>query len=466
MEDPRPISNSFFDTEPEVSQPSPAEGFPSSKQDYATSAGTEAYQNHYGHRPDSYPTQEQVVPHSQVIPNPVAVAPAAPVAPQWQDRAVYPVPQNIPQLPVGSGNSNEGNSSTGKSRTLLAFLAGGLIAAFAFGIAALIFNEDPIQVATTEAREISQVDDEDGEDLETTPLIEAGEVDPAVSVADALGPAVVQIEIFSGPQAGVGSGVVIDEDLILTNNHVIEGVDDVLIRDFTGRVLEGTVVGSDARIDVAVIEVQDSSLAVAQLATDDAATVGQSAIAIGSPFRLQQTVTQGIVSAVNRPIPSRVDGSFVPMIQTDAPINPGNSGGALADTQGRVIGINTSIQTDGNSASNAGVGFAIPIDTALDIAQRLAAGESIEPGFLGIEGSQPESGEAGVEVTSISGGSAASASSLEQGDIVRSVDGAPVTDITELAGLITVRTPGDTITLEVLRGTTLLEIDVTVGRRP
>ena len=132
----------------------------------------------------------------------------------------------------------------------------------------------------------------------------------------------------------------------------------------------------------------------------------------------------------------------------------------------RVIGINTSIQTDGNSASNAGVGFAIPIEIALDTAQRLADGESIEPGFLGIEGSQPESGAAGVEITAITGGSAASASSLEVGDIVQSVDGAPVTDITELAGLITVRTPGDIVELEVLRGTTLLGVDVTVGRRP
>ncbi len=462
MEESRPISSSFFNSEPDAS--GVPEEFPGVTQDVAAQASNDAYQNLFGHTRD--PIHEQTVPYSQqVIPNPVAVAPAAPRAPQWQPRDVYPLPQGIPQLPVGESVS-VGESSGGKSRTLLAFLAGGLIAAFAFGIAALIFNDNSVPVATTEAREISQVDESGNEDLDTTPLIESGEPDPAVAVADALGPAVVQIEIFAGPQAGVGSGVVIDEDLILTNNHVIEGVDDVLIRDFTGRVLEGTVVGSDARIDVAVIQVEDSGLAVAQLASDDSATVGQSAIAIGSPFRLQQTVTQGIVSAVNRPIPSRVDGSFVPMIQTDAPINPGNSGGALADTQGRVIGINTSIQTDGNSASNAGVGFAIPIDTALDIAQRLAAGESIEPGFLGIEGSQPASGEAGVEVTTITGGSAASASSLESGDIVRSVDGAPVTDITELAGLITVRTPGDTITLEVLRGTTLLEVDVTVGRRP
>ncbi len=464
MEDPKPISNSFFDSDPMSNLPFPGE----EKVGYvapSVEAEPNPYTNSFSHTPESYPVQSEQTYGQQVIPNPVVVTPAAPMAPQWQDRAVYPVPQNIPQLPQG-GTSSSDEGSGGKSRTLLAFLAGGLIAAFAFGIAALIFNEEPLQVATTEPREISQVDEEGTEPGETTPLIEAGELDPAVAVADALGPAVVQIEIFAGAQAGVGSGVVIDEDLILTNNHVIEGVDEVLIRDFTGRTIEGTVVGADARIDVAVIRVEDSGLAVAQLANTDSATVGQSAIAIGSPFRLQQTVTQGIVSAVNRPIPSRVDGSFVPMIQTDAPINPGNSGGALADTQGRVIGINTSIQTDGNSASNAGVGFAIPIETALDIAQRLAAGETIEPGFLGIEGSQPGSGEAGVEVTSITGGSAASASSLEVGDIVRSVDGAPVTDITELAGLITVRTPGDTIALEVLRGTTLLEVDVTVGRRP
>ena len=139
MENPDRHRDSFFDEESKISEPTPIE----------TRSYQEIQQSPYDTSATSYPAQNSVSMHQSLIPNPVAVAPAAPSAPQWQDRAVYPVPQNIPQLPQRSANDNNNdNSSDGKSRTLLAFLAGGLIAAFAFGIAALIFNEEPLQVAT------------------------------------------------------------------------------------------------------------------------------------------------------------------------------------------------------------------------------------------------------------------------------------------------------------------------------
>ena len=224
-----------------------------------------------------------------------------------------------------------------------------------------------------------------------------------------LGPSVVQIET----SFGIGSGVIYDENLILTNNHVVEGATAVTVRLSTGRVLDGEVVGTDPATDVAVVSVEsDEALPQAELATGQKPQVGQLAIAIGSPFDLQQSVTQGIVSAVDRPIPNS-ETSVVAMIQTDAPINPGNSGGALADRFGRVIGINTSIQTDGFTTANVGVGFAIPIDTAVRIADLLAAGLPIEPGFLGVRGEEPADGEAGVVLTEITDGSAAETAGLD-----------------------------------------------------
>jgi S1-C subfamily serine protease len=206
-------------------------------------------------------------------------------------------------------------------------------------------------------------------------------------------------------------------------------------------------------------------LPIAQLATGQKAKVGQTAIAIGSPFDLQQSVTAGIVSAVDRPIPS-TDRTFVAMIQTDAPINPGNSGGALADRYGRVIGINTSIQTDGLTAANVGVGFAVPIDTAIRVADLLVAGEPIQPGFLGVKGDDPQGGEAGVELIEITVGSAAEAAGLLVGDRVISVNEAPVTGFEELAGLVVANQAGDRVSIEIVRDGELIALDVTLGERP
>ncbi|MDH3293164.1 MAG: trypsin-like peptidase domain-containing protein, partial [Acidimicrobiia bacterium] len=245
-----------------------------------------------------------------------------------------------------------------------------------------------------------------------------------------------------------------------------DGAEWLKIRLSTGENFTATLVGTDESKDLAVLSVGEGrSLPVADLAVGEEIRVGQIAVAIGSPFQLQQTVTAGIVSAVDRPVPSRTPGVVVAMIQTDAPINPGNSGGALADRNGRVIGINTAIQTDGFSGTNAGVGFAIPIDDAVRIADLLVAGEPIEPGFLGVTGQPPDDGAAGVEIVEVTAGSAADAAGLRSGDRVLSLDGAPVTQIEELAGLVLARQAGDQVTLHVVRGDQELEIEAVLGVR-
>lgn len=286
--------------------------------------------------------------------------------------------------------------------------------------------------------------------------------EPAALVAATLGPAVVQIET----DVGLGSGVIFDDGLILTNNHVVEGSRQLRVRLSTGETIDGDILGTHEQTDVAVVSVGPGrNLPIAPLATGEKIQVGQTAIAIGSPFQLQQSVTAGIVSAVNRPIVNRDGTSVTAMIQTDAPINPGNSGGALADREGRVIGINTSIFSDSLTPSNSGIGFAIPIDTAVRLADLIVAGEPIVPGFLGVEGQPPPPGEVGVEIAVVTAGSAAEAAGLQVGDRVLSLDGAPVTAITELAGLVLARQAGDTVVLDVVRDGEQIEVEAVLGAR-
>lgn len=281
---------------------------------------------------------------------------------------------------------------------------------------------------------------------------------PIAAVAASLGPSVVQVET----DRGLGSGVIYDDGLVMTNHHVIEGAGQIRIRTSDGRTFDADLVGSDSRNDIAVLGVgSDTGLPVAPLATETPLAVGDQTIAIGSPFQLQQTVTAGIVSALNRPVPNNGAG-MTAMIQTDAPINPGNSGGALANAAGQVIGINTSIRTDGSSNSNVGIGFAVPIDTAFDVAQRITSGASLEAGVLGVQASTSPDDEVGVVIGDIVASGAAASAGLVTGDRVLSLDGAPVTDFAELVGLVQSHFAGDTIDLEIIRNGQTLTISPTL----
>ncbi len=374
-------------------------------------------------------------------------------------------PSAPPNPPRGSAvPKSVADSQSGRWgwRALLAFVVGALMATGAFAAGRFTAPQD--EVAATSPTSISLDLDSDtqlAESLERTPIDPSG-LEPAAFVAQTLGPSVVQVET----DIGLGSGVVYRQGYVMTNNHVIEDAGAVRVRSSDGRTLEATIVGTDEASDIAVLAVAEGSdLPVAELASSNEVQVGQLAIAIGSPFQLQQTVTAGIVSAVNRPVPSRVENIWVAMIQTDAPINPGNSGGALADKDARVIGINTSIQTGGFTNTNAGVGFAVPIDNAARIADLLVAGQPIEPGFLGVQGGPTLNGEAGVEITEVTELSAAEAAGILAGDRVLSIDGAPVTSIQELAGLVLARQAGDAVVLQVVRDGQTIELDVELGLR-
>lgn len=260
-------------------------------------------------------------------------------------------------------------------------------------------------------------------------------------VAAAVSPAVVQLE----SDGGLGSGVIYDASgLILTAAHVVEGSDTVRVRLADGRLLEGTVVGTHALTDVAVVKITADNLPVAMLGYGTTSQVGETAVALGSPFGFDQTVTAGIVSATGR----NVNG--VPMVQTDAAINPGNSGGPLVNGSGQVIGINDVIFTEGGG--NDGIGFAISIEVAIVVADQLVAGGGVELAALGTATIPDTTGQGGAIVREIVPGSPAESSGLEVGDRIVAVDGTAVLDPADLFAAVVSNRPGTEVTVEFVRG--------------
>ena len=289
--------------------------------------------------------------------------------------------------------------------------------------------------------------------------------EPVATVAETVAPSVVRIDTATG----TGSGIIYDQNgSVVTNAHVVLGSETVEVQLADGTRATGKVLGSDPAVDIAILQIQENlNFRKATFASLDTVRVGQLAVAIGSPFGLEQSVTAGIVSAVNRAVPTLniENGSrtVLEMIQTDAPINPGNSGGALVDRQGRVVGMNTLIRTDGNVEGNLGVGFAIPTDTIFLVTERLITGESLENGFLGISGQDPTIGRAGALVIEVVNGSPADQSGLQEGDLIIAVDGSPVLGMSELAARIRLTSPGTMVAIDIVRNGEEIGLNVVLG---
>ncbi|MFV2094232.1 trypsin-like peptidase domain-containing protein [Micromonospora sp. LOL_014] len=265
-------------------------------------------------------------------------------------------------------------------------------------------------------------------------------------IADAVQDSVVSISTGSGE----GSGVVLNaEGFILTNNHVVESArgGSVTVYFADGGSGSGSVVGTDARTDLAVVKVDDvDGLSPATLGDSSTMRVGDTVLALGSPLGLQGSVTAGIISAQDRTIsvgggqqqsPFGGGGqvsSMSGLLQTDAPINPGNSGGALVNTNGEVIGINTAIATSGQGEGNIGVGFAIPSNKAKDVAEALMAGEEVSHPYLGV--SVTAADEGGALIAAVEDGSPADQAGLAQGDVVVQIGDTPVNDSDDLVAAV------------------------------
>jgi putative serine protease PepD len=353
-----------------------------------------------------------------------------------------------PTTPAWGARPADAGSPGGRrpSRWLAGAVAGVVLLAAGYGISEAV-DRDPAPA---------------GAGIPTAAPVAASPVpsgeEPAAAVARTLLPTVVEIRRGSD---GLGSGFVYDSNgFIMTAAHVIQGVDEVEIRLYDGTRLRGEVLGTDELNDVGVVKVDRTGLKAAPLAVGQTIQVGQLAIAIGSPFGLNETVTAGIVSSNDRILDGRE------VIQTDAPINPGNSGGVLADRRGRVIGINSAIRPGENSNGNVGIGFAVPIDIAAKSAAAIVKGEEIQIGYLGVAMGDATGNQNGAVVQEVTPDSPAARAGLQAGDVVVSIDGKAVQDRSELVAAIRGRKPGDKVTLVVVRGGNETTITATLTQRP
>ncbi len=269
-------------------------------------------------------------------------------------------------------------------------------------------------------------------------------------------------------QKALGSGFIIDgAGHVVTNAHVVEGADEVRVKLADDREFDAKVVGRDQRIDLALLQLQDApkDLPAASLGASDALRVGEYVVAIGNPFGLGHTVTMGIVSAKGRSIGA---GPYDDFIQTDASINPGNSGGPLFDLQGRVVGINSAINPNGQ-----GIGFAIPIDMLEQVLPQLLATGHVERGRLGVafRAIDPHlakkldlDGEHGAYVAQVEPDSPADRAGIRQGDVITKVEGRDVAHAEELPRMVALRAPGTKLSIEVLRDGKPRRFEVELGR--
>jgi len=278
---------------------------------------------------------------------------------------------------------------------------------------------------------------------------------------------------FRQPRS-LGSGFIISSDgYILTNNHVVEGAERIVVRLNDRRELEATLVGSDPRSDLALLQVEAKDLPTVKLGRSEALKVGEWVVAIGSPFGFDYSVTAGIVSAKGRSLPNENNENYVPFIQTDVAINPGNSGGPLFNLDGEVVGINSQIYT--RSGGFMGVSFAIPIDVAMDVVDQLKSEGHVSRGWLGvvIQEVSRELAEsfgldkpAGALVARVTDGSPAAAAGLREGDIIVEFNGIAIDLSADLPHVVGRTRPGSTAKVAVVRDGKRKLIDVVVGELP
>ncbi|HEY5500733.1 MAG TPA: trypsin-like peptidase domain-containing protein [Candidatus Humimicrobiaceae bacterium] len=277
----------------------------------------------------------------------------------------------------------------------------------------------------------------------------------------------VKVRITNGPLSeGVGSGVIFSEDgYIITNNHVVGDAEEIIVRTTDGKEYVAKLVGKNEDTDIAVIKINENNLKKASFTSIKNVKVGEIVIAIGSPFAIEQTVTMGVVSAKGREIAVSNDTlPMVDLIQTDTAINPGNSGGPLINIAGQVIGINTLIYSP--SGANAGIGFAIPSDTSINIASQIIKyGRAMIP-YMGIEMGENTTDVNGVLVSTAIKGFPADNAGIKSGDIITKFDGEPLRTNFELLAQMLRHNVGDIVQIEAYRSGSVLNLNVTLVESP
>jgi putative serine protease PepD len=285
-------------------------------------------------------------------------------------------------------------------------------------------------------------------------------------------PAVVSIKT----NTGTGTGFLINKDgTLVTNDHVVETAKTVQVKFGTdGRTIQGDVKGVDPSSDLAVVHIDPGSIPGGvkplEFADSRGVSVGDVAIAIGNPFGLDRTLTEGIVSSLGRTLKAPNGFQIDDVIQTDAAINPGNSGGPLLDDGGKVIGVNSQIATNGVTSGNVGIGFAVPSNTVRQVVPGLKLGKTVSHAWLGVSidstGASAPTATSGAVVGGVETGGPAEQAGLQAGDVVKRIDGQEIQDATELSSYINSKAPGDKIKMTVERDGQSQDVDVTLQDRP
>lgn len=427
------------------------------------------------------PQGPQAVQGPHMVQNPQAgqgPAPAAPQLPSGANQAAGPYSNSAP----AQAQTATATKKPRKTRkTLAAFVAVALLSAGVGGGSAIAANH----YLNSSSSGFSTAT--------TTQVTQASANSPDwTATAAAIKNAVVAIRVEGSNKQGQGSGVIIDaKGHIVTNNHVVSGAGQgaklsVTIGDKT---YSAKVVGTDPSTDLAVLKLENppSNLTVASWGDSSKLKVGQPVMAVGNPLGLSDTVTTGIVSALNRPVTTQAvndnnvdDTNFnsqrdsdvvvTSAIQTNAAINPGNSGGALVDSSGALVGITSSIASlasNGSSSGqsgNIGIGFAIPSTQVKSVVEQLIANGTVKHPQLGIRASNGTSGtQLGAKVEDVTQGSAAAQAGLQKGDLITAIDGTPVVGSESLVAQVRSYEVGKEVTLKVLRGSETLELKVTLG---
>jgi serine protease Do len=311
--------------------------------------------------------------------------------------------------------------------------------------------------------------------------------EPVAQVAAAVEPSVVQVNVEatpfgSEPQEGLGSGVIYREDgYVLTNHHVVEGASEVSVAFADGTTEPAEVVGTDPDTEIAVLRVDRGGLPAARFNEDEDLLPGQLAVAIGSPSGFESTVTAGVISGIGRDFPPELVAgdedaarSLVDLIQTDAAISPGNSGGALADRDGEIIGINVAYLPPTETGA-VNIGFAIPSDTAISVADQLIETGEVSSAYLGVSTTDlsPEDAErfdlpvqSGAIVETVEPDSGADGAGVRRGDIIVALGSDPVENTGDLLGALRDYRPGDEVELTVVRDGDEQRLNTTLGERP
>jgi len=407
-------------------------------------------------------------PAAAAAPPDVAAAPAASATPEVAEA------QQAPVQPAPAAHGRGSHVAVVAIAVLLSLIFGSVAGA---GAAYVIWSVLP----------------EDGSSQEISLVGESTE-EVVAAVAAVATPSIVNIQVTGDssqgglppghPDAlvqGEGSGVAYKEapdggTYIITNNHVVEGADEILVTDSTGEQYPGELVGADSETDIAVVMV-DAKIPTIEIGDSEELVVGQLAVAIGSPFGLEGTVTSGIVSALHRPLTGvSGDGNeypYVDSIQTDAAINPGNSGGALIDRDGRLIGIPSAIMTE--TGTSEGVGLAIPVNTAVNAADQLIEKGRVDTPFLGILGQTVDETlvkeeslpvDEGAYVAEVTPDTEAEKAGLQSGDVIVALDDMRIRTMDDLVLAVRRKAVGDTVTLTLWRDGEKIEVEMKVGVKP